>query len=238
MKLDILVIAAHPDDAELTCSGTIMSHIAQGKKVGIIDLTRGEMGTRGTPETRAKESAVASSIMGLSARENLGFEDIFFANDRNHQMALVKMIRKYQPDILIGNAISDRHPDHGKAGSLTTVASFMAGLAKVETNLDDQCQKAWRPAAVYHYIQSNYLKPDFVVDISAFWKRKMEAIRAFKSQFFDPNSKEPETFVSSPEFMKMIEARAKEYGHSIGVEYGEGFTVERNIGIKNMFDLL
>lgn len=238
MKLDIMVVAAHPDDAELTCAGTIMAHIAQGKKAGIIDLTRGEMGTRGTSEIREQESAAASKIMELSARKNLGFEDAFFTNDKKHQMELVRMIRKYQPEILIGNAVSDRHPDHGKAASLVTVASFIAGLTKAETVIEGRKQQTWRPKAVYHYIQSNYLKPDVIVDISDFWERKVEAIKAFNSQFYNPESKEPETFVSSPEFMKMIEARAKEYGHSIGVEYGEGFTVERNIGVKSLFDLL
>lgn len=238
MKLDILVVAAHPDDAELACSGTIISHTTKGKKAGIVDLTRGEMGTRGTPELRAQEAANASEIMHLSARENLGFEDVYFVNDKEHQLEVVKMIRKYQPDILIGNAVSDRHPDHGKAASLVTAAAFMAGLAKVETVIAGQKQKPWRPAAVYHYIQSNYIAPDFVVDVSPYWERKMEAVRAFKSQFYNPESREPETFVSSPEFMKMIEARGKEYGHSIGVAYGEGFTVERNIGIKDLYDLL
>lgn len=236
-KLDILVIAAHPDDAELSCSGTIASHVARGFKVGILDLTQGEMGTRGTPAIRLEESEAASKILGLSARENLGFSDVFFTEDREHQAAIARIIRKYQPDIVLANAVTDRHPDHGKGGSLATKACFVSGLRMLETDWEGKPQEAWRPRAVYHYIQNNYIEPDFVVDITAFWETKKASIMAFKSQFFDPESKEPESFISSPDFMDFIEARAKEFGHKISVRYGEGFTVERVVGVKNLFDL-
>ncbi|MFD2201007.1 bacillithiol biosynthesis deacetylase BshB1 [Shivajiella indica] len=237
MKLDILVIAAHPDDAELACSGTIAAHIAQGYKVGILDLTKGEMGTRGTPEIRMAESADASKILGLSIRENLGLKDIYFRDDEAHQLEIIKIIRKYRPEIVLANAVTDRHPDHGKGGSLASHACFMSGLRKIETNLNGQMQEAWRPKFVYHYIQNNYIKPDFVVDITPYWETKIESIRAFKSQFYDPSNKEPESFISSAGFLEFIEARAKEMGHSIMVKYGEGFTVERMIGVENLFSL-
>ncbi|MBC6368068.1 bacillithiol biosynthesis deacetylase BshB1 [Algoriphagus sp. AK58] len=236
-KLDILVIAAHPDDAELGCSGTIAAHVAQGYKVGIVDLTHGEMGTRGTPEIRLQESEEASKILGLSARENMGFKDIFFKDDESHQIELIKMIRKYQPEIVLANAIKDRHPDHGKGASLATHACFMSGLRKIETVLDGVLQPAWRPKFVYHYIQNNYIEPDFIVDISAHWDTKVASIMAFKSQFYDPNSQEPASFISSPEFLPFIESRARELGHRIMTKYGEGFTVERYIGVQDLFDL-
>ncbi len=238
MKLDILVFAAHPDDAELGCGGTIISHINKGKKVGIIDLTRGEMGTRGTPEIRAKEAKDAGEIMGLSSRENLGLPDAFFANNKANQLALVQKIRQYRPDVVLANAVTDRHPDHGKGADLASQACFLAGLKMLETQFEGQNQIAWRPSAVYHYIQSNYIAPDFIVDVSEAWEQKMEAIKAFKSQFYDPNSNEPETFISSKQFLQLIESRAIEYGKSINVKYGEGFTVERNVGVSNVFDLI
>ena len=237
MKLDILVIAAHPDDAELACSGTILSHVAKGYRVGILDLTKGEMGTRGTPEIRMMESEAATKIMQLSARENLGFKDVYFKDDEWHQLEIIKIIRKYQPEIVLANAVSDRHPDHGKGSELASKACFMSGLRRIETELDGEAQLAWRPKFVYHYIQNNYIKPDFVVDITPFWGKKVESIRAFKSQFYDPNSKEPQSFISSEEFLDFIEARAREFGHSIMVKYGEGFTVERMIGVDDLFDL-
>jgi len=238
MKLDILILAAHPDDVELCCAGTVCSHVSQGRKVGIVDFTKGEMGTRGTPEIRLQEAAASAKILGVSVRENLGFEDVFFENNKKHQLEVIKMIRKYQPEIVILNAIRDRHPDHGKASELGKIACFMSGLKKIETTLEGVEQTAWRPKAVYHYIQSNYIQPDFVVDISDFWEQKQQSIQAFKTQFFDPDSKEPETFISTPEFMKLIEARDREFGYSIGVKFAEGFTVERNLGIKNLFDLI
>jgi len=237
MKLDILVIAAHPDDAELACSGTIASHISKGFKVGVIDLTKGEMGTRGTPELRLIESDVSTKILKLSTRENLGMKDVYFQNDEEHQLVLIKYIRKYQPEIVLANAISDRHPDHSKGGNLASVACFMSGLRKIETVLDNELQNPWRPKFIYHYIQNNYIKPDFVFDITPFWDTKLKSILAFKSQFHDPTSNEPESFISSESFLQFIEARAREYGHSINVTYGEGFTVERMIGIDNLFDL-
>lgn len=237
MKLDILVIAAHPDDAELACSGTIASQIAKGYKVGILDLTKGEMGTRGTPEIRMQESEESSRILGISARENIGFKDIFFKDDDQHRLEIIKIIRKYQPEIVLANAVSDRHPDHGKGGAVASNACFMSGLRKIETTLDGIAQDPWRPKYVYHYIQNNYIKPDFVVDITDFWETKIESIKAFKSQFYDPNNKEPASFISSAEFLDFIEARAREFGHSIMVKYGEGFTVERNLGITDLFDL-
>ncbi|MDG1278693.1 MAG: bacillithiol biosynthesis deacetylase BshB1 [Algoriphagus sp.] len=238
MKLDILVFAAHPDDAELGCSGTIASHISKGKKVGIVDLTQGEMGTRGTPEIRLQESAEASKILNLSARENLGFKDIYFQDDESHQLKMIEMIRKYQPEIVLANAVSDRHPDHGKGSSLASHACFMSGLRKIETQHNGEDQAPWRPKSVYHYIQNNYIEPDFVVDITPFWETKIESILAFKSQFYDPNSQEPKSFISDPDFLPFIEARAREYGHKILVKYGEGFTVERMPGVNDLFDLI
>lgn len=237
MKLDILVIAAHPDDAELACSGTIASHIAKGYRVGIVDLTHGEMGTRGTPEIRLKESEDAAGILGLSARENLGFKDVFFKDDEYHQIELIKIIRKYQPEIVLANTISDRHPDHGKGASLATNACFMSGLRRIETKLNGEFQAAWRPQFVYHYIQNNYIEPDFIVDITDYWDIKVSSILAFKSQFYDPESKEPTSFISSPEFLPFIESRARDLGHRIMTKYGEGFTIERHIGVKDLFDL-
>lgn len=236
-KLDILVIAAHPDDAELGCSGTIAAHVAKGYKVGIVDLTHGEMGTRGTPEIRLEESAAAAKVLGLSARENMGFKDIYFKDDEFHQLELIKVIRKYRPDIVLANAITDRHPDHGKGASLATNACFMSGLRRIETTLDGALQEAWRPKFVYHYIQNNYIEPDFIFDITAHWDTKIASILAFKSQFFDPSSQEPASFISSPEFLPFIESRARELGHRILTKYGEGFTVERFIGVQDLFDL-
>jgi bacillithiol biosynthesis deacetylase BshB1 len=237
-KLDILVIAAHPDDAELSCSGTIASHVAMGYKVGILDLTQGEMGTRGTPEIRLKESADAAKLLGLSSRDNLGFADGFFTEDKDHQVAVARIIRKYKPELVLANAVTDRHPDHGKGASLASKACFASGLRMLETDWEGEPQGAWRPKVVYHYIQNNFIEPDFVVDITPFWETKKASIMAFKSQFFDPESKEPESFISRPDFLDFIEARAKEFGHKISVKYGEGFTVERVAGVKNLFDLI
>jgi N-acetylglucosamine malate deacetylase 1 len=239
MKLDILVLAAHPDDAELGAGGTIARHTAAGKKVGIIDFTRGELGTRGTPETRKQEAAASAKIMGISVRENLGLQDGFYQNNVESQLEVIRCIRKYQPAIVLANAIYDRHIDHGKGASLGYDACFLSGLTKIETS-DEQGnkQKAWRPAAVYHYIQSQFIEPHFVVDVSDHWETKMEAIKSFRTQFFDPQSNEPETYISKPGFLKMIEARAIEFGHAIGATYGEGFTVRRYPGVKNLFDLI
>ena len=225
MKLDILVMAAHPDDAELSCSGTILKHIAAGKKVGIVDFTRGELGTRGTPEIRLQESADATKILGLHARENLGIRDGFFRNDEETQLKLIGIIRKYQPDIVLANALEDRHPDHGKGAQLAIDACFLSGLRQIKTG----DLSSWRPAQVHHYIQDRYIEPHFVVDISAHWDLKESAIRAFKSQFFDPSSVEPTSYITSPDFLNFIQARAMEMGHKIGVKYGEGFQSQKTL---------
>ena len=238
MKLDILVLAAHPDDAEISCGGTIAKHISLGHKVGIVDFTRGELGTRGNPETRAEEAKEGARILGVSLRENLGLKDGFFQNDPENQMAVIRAIRKFKPEIILANAVYDRHIDHGKGASLGYDASFLAGLAKIETTDEEGKKQApWRPGAVYHYIQSYLIEPDFIVDISDFQETKMKAIRAFKTQFFDPESTEPETYISNPSFLKMLEARAIEFGHAIGVRFGEGFTVRRYPGIDSLFDI-
>lgn len=236
-KLDILVIAAHPDDAELGCSGTIASQIAKGSKVGIVDLTQGEMGTRGTPKIRLQESTDAAKILNLSARENLGFKDIYFKDDEEHQHKLIEIIRKYQPEIVLANAITDRHPDHGKGSSLASNACFMSGLRTIETSFEGKNQDPWRPKFVYHYIQNNFIQPDFIVDITPFWQTKIESILAFRSQFYDPSSSEPQSFISDPDFLSFIEARAREFGHRIFAKYGEGFTKERFLGVHDLFDL-
>lgn len=233
MKLDILVFAAHPDDVELACSGTVLKHISLGYKVGIIDLTRGELGTRGTAEIRAEETKAASAILGIHARENLGFRDGFFEIDEAHLLKVVTAIRKYQPEIILANAASDRHPDHKRAGDLVSRANFLSGLVKVET----ENQKAWRAKAVYRYVQDNYIEPDFVVDISGFETKKLEAIKAFKSQFYDPNSTEPQTPISREDFLDFILARAKQFGRPINAEFGEGFTVERYVGVNDLFTI-
>lgn len=240
MKLDILVMAVHPDDAELSCAGTIAAHIQAGKKVGIVDFTRGELGTRGTPEIRLAESEEATTILGLHARENLGFRDGFSVNDESHQLVLMEVIRRYQPEIVLANAIDDRHPDHGRAAKLAIDACFYSGLRMVETRdkQTGEVQKPWRPKAVYHYIQDRYLEPDFVFDITPFWEIKDQAVRAFKSQFYNPNSQDPESYLSSPEFLQFVEARARDMGHKIGVTFGEGFTMARPPGVKNLFDLI
>jgi N-acetylglucosamine malate deacetylase 1 len=238
-KLDVLVFAAHPDDVELTCSGTVISLIQAGKSVGIVDLTRGEMGTRGTPEIRDAESGKASQIMGIHARENLQLPDVFFEDNLANQVKVAAKVRKYRPDIVLCNAVSDRHPDHGKGSSLVSKGCFIAGLRKIETHGDNgNKQEAFRPRVVYHYIQTYMHTPDFIVDVSPFWEQRMESVKAFKSQFYDPNSNEPETILTSPDFLKFIEARAREWGQAIGVKYGEGFTTERTTGVKNIFDLI
>lgn len=239
MKLDILVLAAHPDDAELGAGGTIAAHVAKGRKVGVVDFTRGELGTRGTPETRASEAADGAKILGLKVRENLGLADGFFRNDEEHQRKVIQAVRKYQPEIVLANAIHDRHTDHGKGAELAYDSCFLSGLAKIETK-DEQgnLQKPWRPKTIYHFIQSQFIQPDFIVDVTPYWETKINAIKAFKTQFFDPSSKEPITYISTPEFLNMVEARAIEFGHAIGVKYGEGFTVRRFPGVTDLFSLI
>lgn len=238
MKLDILAIGAHPDDVELGCGATLAKEIASGKKVGILDLTQGELGTRGTAETRAVEAREAASILGVSIRENLAFADGFFVNDKAHQLEIIKIIRKYKPDIIICNAIDDRHIDHGKGSKLVSDACFLSGLVKIETTLDDENQNPWRPKQVYHYIQWKHIEPDFVVDVSKFMDIKMKAVLAYKTQFFDANSKEPETLISSRNFTDSIEYRSRDLGRLVGVDYAEGFNVERYIAVDSLFDLI
>ncbi|MBC7383165.1 MAG: bacillithiol biosynthesis deacetylase BshB1 [Bacteroidia bacterium] len=238
MKLDILVFSAHPDDAELSCSGTIMRHLGLGYKIGMIDLTRGEMGTRGNPELRMHEAAAASKIMGIQIRENLAFADCFFTKDKQHLLSVIEKIRKYKPELVICNAEVDRHIDHGKAADLLNDACFLSGLRKIETFSEGNQQEPWRPKQVYYSIQDRLCKPDVVVDITPYFDRKMECIFAFSSQFFNLGSDEPITPISSPEFIQHLKGRSLEFGRQIGVTYGEGFTVKRNIGVKNLFDLI
>jgi N-acetylglucosamine malate deacetylase 1 len=237
MKLDILAIGVHPDDVELCCSGTLLKHISLGKKCGIMDLTIGELGTRGSGPLRLQEAAAAAKILGIKVRDNLGMADGFFQNDKEHQLEIIRKIREYQPEIILCNAVSDRHPDHGRAAQLVSEACFYSGLRKIETVSDGQSQEAWRPKAVYHYIQDRQLKPDFVVDVTAFIDKKMEAIKAFKSQFFDPDSKEPESPISVKNFMEVVLGKMSLFGRDAGFDYAEGFTVERTPGIENLFSL-
>ncbi len=237
-KLDILCFGAHPDDVELSCSGTIARHIKQGKKVGIIDLTQGELGTRGSGELRLKEAAKAAEILGVSVRHNLGMPDGFFYNSKEYQLKIIEQIRAYRPEIVITNAIHDRHPDHGKGSDLTSDACFYSGLRRIETTWNGKAQEAWRPKAVYHYIQFRNIEPDFVVDISEFMDIKIASIKAYSSQFYDPNSKEPETVISTSGFLNSVSERAADLGRIIGVKYAEGFTTERFPGVSNLFDLI
>ena len=240
MKLDILVFGAHPDDAELGAGATIAKEVAGGKKVGIIDLTRGELGTRGSAEIRDREAADSAKILGLSIRENLEFADGFFTNDKAHQLAVIRIIRKYRPQIVLCNAVEDRHIDHAKASKLVSDACFLSGLVKIDSKYegDDQWQDPWRPNHVYHYIQWKNLSPDFVVDVSGFINKKMEAIRAYSSQFYDPSSEEPKTPISSKNFTDSVEYRSKDLGRLIGVDHAEGFTAERYLGVKNLSALI
>ena len=237
MKLDILAFGAHPDDVELSCSGTILKHIQMGKKAGLIDLTRGELGTRGTPEIRDAEAKEAAKILGVSVRENLNLADGYFQNDNGHQLKVIEIIRKYKPEIILCNAITDRHPDHGKAARLVADASFYAGLMKIETICDGKKQEAWRTKAVYHYIQDRYIRPHFVTDITEFMEKKMEAVKAFRSQFYDPSSSEPTTPISTKEFLEFTYSRATDMGRPINVKYAEGFTTERIPAVHSLFEL-
>ncbi|MBB2150883.1 bacillithiol biosynthesis deacetylase BshB1 [Pedobacter gandavensis] len=237
MKLDILVLAVHPDDAELGCSGTIAKHIALGKKVGIIDFTRGELGTRGSAEIRDEEAADSAKILGIHARENLRFRDGFFTNDEEHRLAIIKMIRKYQPEIILTNALHDRHPDHGRAGDLSNDACFLSGLPKIHTEIDGVAQEAWRPRLILQYIQDRYIEPDIIIDITPFIQTKIDSIKAFKTQFFNPDHEEQETYISSPEFFDSVIGRAREFGKSIGATYGEGFTSRKLLGVNDLFNL-
>lgn len=238
MKLDILAFGAHPDDVELGCGGTIAKEIALGKSVGIIDLTRGELGTRGSAEIRDQEANAAAKILGVAVRENLNMRDGFFVNDESHQLKIIQMIRKYKPEIVICNAIDDRHIDHGKGSKLVSDACFLSGLLKVETSIDGEKQDAWRPKLVYHYIQWKNIEPDFVVDITGYTDKKTEAIMAYGSQFYNPNTNEPVTPIATKNFLDSIHYRAQDLGRLIGTDYAEGFTVERSVAVNSLGDLM
>ncbi len=238
MKIDILAIGAHPDDIELSASGTLFRHIDMGYSVALCDLTQGELGTRGSGPLRLQEAEAAKKIIGAVDRENLGMKDGFFLHNEENMMKIIRVIRKYQPEIILANAIHDRHPDHGKASKLISDACFFAGLIKIQTEDESgYTQQPWRPKAVYHYIQDRNIKADLVVDITPYMDKKIESIMAYGSQFFNPDSDEPETPISSKAFIDFIKAKNKSYARDIGVEYAEAFTVERNIGVKNLFDL-
>ncbi len=238
MKLDILAIGVHPDDVELSCSGTLLKHIALGKKVGLLDLTRGELGTRGSAEIRDEEAADSARLMGALVRDNLRMADGFFQNDKANQLKIVQILRKYQPEIVLANALEDRHPDHGRAAKLTHDACFLSGLVKVPTyDEEGNLQDRWRPKAVYHYIQDYDLKPDFVVDITPHMEKKLELIFAFKSQFYNPDSKEPISPISEKSFIDFIQSKNRSFGRPTGVDFAEGFNVARTMGVKNLFDL-
>ena len=238
MKLDILAIGAHPDDVELGCGATIAKEIASGKKVGIIDLTRGELGTRGSAEIREKEAKEAATILNVKVRENLSFADGFFKNDKTNQLEIIKVIRKYKPEIVLCNAIDDRHIDHGKGSKLVSDACFLSGLIKIETYLDDNLQETWRPKHVYHYIQWKNIEPDFVVDVTGFVDLKIKAVKAYSSQFYNPDSKEAISPITSKNFLDSITYRAKDLGRLIGTDYAEGFTTERYVAVKSFDNLI
>ncbi|MEO0060154.1 MAG: hypothetical protein RLZZ312_1801 [Bacteroidota bacterium] len=238
MKLDIIAFGAHPDDVELGCAGTIAKEVSFGKKVGIIDLTRGELGTRGSAEIRDQEAASAAKILGVAVRENLKMRDGFFINDEKHQLQIIEIIRKYRPEIVICNAIDDRHIDHGKGSKLVSDACFLSGLARIESMNNGTKQEAWRPKLVYHYIQWKNIVPDFVVDISGFNQKRIESILAYSSQFYDPNSAEPQTPITTKNFLESLNYRAQDFGRLIGVDYAEGFTVERPVAVNNLSDLI
>ena len=237
MKLDLLAIGVHPDDVELGCSGTIINEIKKGKKVGVLDLTQGELGSRGTIETRYEEAAKAAMIMGVHVRENLKMRDGFFKNDEEHQKKLIVAIRKYQPEIIITNSLSDRHPDHGRAAKLTSDSCFLSGLRKIETvNEQGETQQAWKPKYVFHYIQDRYHEPDFVIDITDVFEQRMEAVKAYTTQFYSPDNEDdgPQTYISTSAFLESVIARAKVIGKKIGVAYGEGFNTEKSLGITGL----
>ena len=238
MKLDILAIGAHPDDVEMSCGATIAKEIAAGKKVGILDLTRGELGTRGSAELRKEEAKEAARILGVSVRENLGLADGFFENNKEAQLAIVRLIRHFKPEIVLCNAVEDRHIDHGKGSKLASDACFLSGLRKIQTEHDGQIQDAWRPGRVYHYIQWKELEPDFVVDVTGYMDQKLEAVFAYKSQFYDENSEEPETPISSKNATDSLRYRNRNLGRLIGTEYAEGFTAERYPAVNSIFDLI
>jgi bacillithiol biosynthesis deacetylase BshB1 len=234
MKLDILAFGVHPDDVELGCSGTLMAAMAEGKQVGIVDLTRGELGTRGSAEIRNTEAANAAAIMGISIRENLGLADGFFQNNEESLRRVIELIRKYQPEIILANALDDRHPDHGRSAKLVADAAFLSGLRKVETGGNGSQQDIWKPSYVFHYIQDRFLEPAFVVDITGYMDKKLEAVLAYTTQFFNPELNEPQTYISSPQFLETVKSRALMLGKRIGVGFAEGFCTEKTIGISSL----
>lgn len=234
-KLDILAFGVHPDDVELGCSGTILASVAEGKKVGIIDLTKGELGTRGSAEIRKEEAANAAKVMQVRVRENLEMADGFFQNDENHQRKVIEVIRKYRPEIILCNSTEDRHPDHGRSAKLVDDAAFLSGLRKVETFFQGEKQQEWRPKYIFHYLQDRFLQPDFVFDISDFIDDKLKSVLCYTTQFYNPNLNEPQTYISSPEFLEAVKARAMMLGKRIGVKYAEGYISKKMIGV-NSFD--
>lgn len=238
MKLDILAFGAHPDDVELSCGATLAKEISLGRKTGIVDLTRGELGTRGTADLRDEEAAAAAKILGVHVRENLRMRDGFFVNDEAHQLDIIKILRKYRPDVVLCNAVDDRHIDHGKGSRLVSDACFLSGLIKIETQEDGIPQEAWRPKQVYHYIQWKNLTPDFVVDVTGFIDTKVASLMAYKSQFYDPDSAEPVTPIATKNFKDSILYRAADLGRLIGTEYAEGFTAERYVAVNSLADLM
>ncbi len=237
MKVDILAIGVHPDDIELSCAGTLLHHIELGKTVGLLDLTCGELGSRGSAEIRLQEANKASELLGAVVRGNLEMKDGFFEYSKANVLKIVEILRLLRPEIVLANAVSDRHPDHGRAAKLTADACFYSGLRRIETEWEGEAQEAWRPKVVYHYIQDHNLVPDFVVDITPYLDKKMDIVQAYKSQFYDPESSEPKTPISGKDFLNFIRSKAAMYGRAAGFTYGEGFTVARTLGVTNLFDL-
>ncbi|MFN5335568.1 MAG: bacillithiol biosynthesis deacetylase BshB1 [Bacteroidota bacterium] len=238
MKLDILAFGVHPDDVELGCAGSLIIAVSEGKKVGVVDLTQGELGTRGTVHTRKEEADAAAKIIGLAVRENLNMRDGFFVNDEQHQLKIISCIRKYRPDIVICNAPEDRHPDHGRASRLVVESCFYAGLSKIKTQHNELEQDPWRPKNVFHYLQDRFLQPDFLVDISKVFDKKLNAIKAYSTQFYNPDISGPETYISTPEFLDTLIGRYKLLGKTIGVAYAEGFITQKTVGLRSLSDII
>jgi bacillithiol biosynthesis deacetylase BshB1 len=237
MKLNILAFAAHPDDVEISAAGTLLKYIGEGKSVGIIDLTEGELGTRGTIHTRYEEAETAAKLLGLSVRDNLRIKDGFFENSEENKRLIIQQIRRFQPEIVLANSILDRHPDHGRAAKLVADACYLSGLRKIETEWEGKTQEAFRPRLVLHYIQDYYIQPNFVVDVSGFMDKKIEVIKAYKTQFYNPESTEPNTPISGEEFFDFLKGRMMTLGRPAGMKYAEGFTVDRIVGVKDLFEL-
>ncbi len=237
MKLHLLAFAAHPDDAEISCGGTLIKHVALGYQVGIVDLTRGQLGTRGNADLRLREAEAATSVLGIHKRLNLGFEDGYFVNDKDHQLEVIRVLRAFQPDIVLCNARHDRHPDHGRAAAVVVDACFLAGLPKIETYWDGQLQSPWRPAHIFHYMQAHWHEPRVLIDVSRFWDQRMQAVRCFRSQFYDPESTEPVTYIAQPQFLDLLTHRARVLGDMIGVEYAENFVPAGVVGIEHFYVL-